>query len=178
MRKSSYLVIPIAAFALMATNASAFNTDALEKAGLTDDQIEAFKEAQELRSDGDRDGARDVLAGAGIDLDVLDEVRRAAVNERDDHREAIDQAIADDSFDEFIALDLTGPLEVIDTEAEFEKLVEAHSLRDAGDYTAAREIFDELGVTTGDSHSLRGSNRGQYEPAHQYTGNRPTSDDE
>lgn len=77
---SKHLLIPVAALALMA-GASTVNAQALRSAGLTEDQAAAFEVARDLQNDGDRNQARDVLAEAGFDLEVLEEVRNVVANE-------------------------------------------------------------------------------------------------
>lgn len=137
------VLIPLAAFAVTVTGASAFNSEVLQKAGLTDDQISAFEEAKELRKSGDKDGARDVLEEAGIDMDVMERVRNAM----HDQHEALMEAVENNDYPAFLKAIEGSPLaDIIDTEAEFKKFVEAHDLLKDGDREAAKAIFDELGI--------------------------------
>ena len=145
--KTKQLLIPVAAFAVTATSVSAFNPDVLENAGLSEDQIAAFEVAHELKKEGDRDGARDVLADAGIDLETLEEVRNAVRAEREERREDIKAAIEAEDYAAFTAAVGVGRLaEKITSEAQFDTLVEAHALRAEGDKEGARELLDELGI--------------------------------
>jgi predicted DNA binding protein len=81
--QSKSLLIAVAAFAVTATGVQAFQgTELLQKAGLTEEQIEAFESAREKREAGDLAGARDVLIEAGVDEEVLASVREAVHEER------------------------------------------------------------------------------------------------
>ncbi len=141
------ILIPLAAFAVTVTGASAFSSDALQKAGLTNDQISAFEEARTLRQSGDKDGARDVLVNAGIDQETMDSLREAMHEERDANREAINSAVEADDYDAFLAAIEGTPLaDVINSEADFEQYAKAYELMKSGDKDAAKEIFDDLGI--------------------------------
>lgn len=135
------LLIPIAAFAVTVTGASAFNSEILEKAGLNSEQISAFEEAHELREEGDREGARDILTEAGLDEDTLKSIREAFQEERQTKRSAINEAVEDGDYDAFKEAVEGSPLaDIITSEDDFELFKEAHEHREA-----AREIMDELG---------------------------------
>ena len=145
--KAKHLLIPVAAFALTATSVSAFNPDVLRDAGLSEDQVSAFETAHELKKEGDRDAARDVLAEAGIDLDTLEEVRNAMRAEREDRRADIKAAVEAEDYDEFqLAIEGTRLEDKIQSEADFETFVEAHELRKTGNKAEAKELLSELGI--------------------------------
>lgn len=144
--KAKSILIPLAAFALTVTTAQAFNSEVLVRAGLTDEQIEAFEEARELREEGDRDGARDVLVEAGVDEETLRKVHDAMHEYRDERRTAIDEAVENNDYEAFKEAITGSPLaDIITSETDFEKFSEAHQLRQEGDNEAARDIMDELG---------------------------------
>lgn len=152
------LLIPIAALALTATSASAFNPEILEDIGLSDTQISAFEEAHELRAAGDRDAARDVLVDAGIDEETLEEVRDAMKEARAEIREAIDAAVQDEDYDAFLDAVAGTPLEdKITSEDNFDLFVEAQALRADGDREGAREILSSLGI---EGKERKGGHRG------------------
>ena len=141
------LLIPLAAFAVTVGTAQAFNPEVLERAGLSNEQISAFEEAHELRKAGDRDAARDVIAEAGIDEEVMENIREAMKEWRADHREAIKEAVENEDYEAFLAAVEGSPLaDIITTEADFALFVEAHELRESGDREGAKAIFDELGI--------------------------------
>lgn len=138
------LLIPLAAFAVTVTGASAFNGDMLKRAGLNDDQIAAFEQARELKESGDKEAARDVLLAAGVDEDVIKQVREAMR----EHKNDIHSAIAAQDYEAFkAAIEGSAFADMIDSEAEFDKLVEAYELMRDGDREGAKDIFDELGLT-------------------------------
>lgn len=137
------ILIPLAAFAVTVTSANAFNSDMLRRAGLNDDQIAAFEEAKELREAGDKEKARDVLVAAGVDEDIIRQVREAMRQSAD----AIRAAVKANDYQAFEAAVVGSPIaDIVDTEAEFDKLVEAHALLEAGNREGAQDIFDELGL--------------------------------
>jgi len=160
--KTKALLIPIAAFAVTVTGASAFNSEVLENAGLNDDQISAFEQAHELRKDGEREAARDIIADAGIDTDTLHEVREAMKEHRESMRTAVDQAVEGSDYNAFLEAIEGSPLvDIITSEDDFELFVEAHGLREAGDKEAAREIMEDLGFE-GKMHGKgHGMNKGE-----------------
>lgn len=88
------------------------------------------------------------LIGAGtfgVALVSAEEGERSG--ERKEHRAAVHEAIESSDYDAFQALVADTRLgEVIDTEDEFEQLVEAHELRASGDREDARAILEALGV--------------------------------
>lgn len=144
-----YIMVPVAAFAVTATGASAFSGDLLNKLdlNLTNDQIAAFEEVHELKEAGaDREEIREVFEEAGLDHDDLQEVREAVREYKQEMREAVKEAVEDNDYDAFLeAVEGTKMADKIDSEADFDRLVEAHELREAGDREGAREIMEELG---------------------------------
>lgn len=142
-------MIPVAAFAVTVTGASAFNSDVLEKLNidLTSEQVSALEEVHEMRQEGaDRDEVREVLDEAGLDRETMQEIREAAREHRGEVREAVDEALENEDYDAYLAAVSDTPRAgLIDSEADFAKLVEAHELREAGDLEGAREIMSELG---------------------------------
>jgi DNA-binding transcriptional MerR regulator len=145
------IMLPAAIFAMSATSAYAFhNSEVLAEldVDLTTAQMEALEEAHELRQDGaNRAEIREVLEEAGFDRELLGEVRQAVREYRETVREAIRSAIEAVDYDDFIvAADGTKLGEVVDTEDEFELLVEAYERKEAGDREGAKEIMAELGI--------------------------------
>lgn len=141
------VLIPVAAFAVTVTGASAFSPELLEKAGLSNEQISAFEEAKELREAGDKDAARDVLVAAGIDEETMQKIREAMREAHDEYRVAIRTAVENNDYEAFlVAIDGSPLAEIIDTEAEFASFVEAHELMEGGDRESAKEIMDDLGI--------------------------------
>lgn len=141
MNKAKAFLIPVAAFAVTVTGASAFNSEVLKEAGLSNSEISAFEEARELRQEGDKDAARDVLAAAGINEETMTQVRKAMREHREAHRDAIEEAVDNNDYEAFqVAVEGSPMAEIVDTEEDFEQFVKVHKLR-----AEAREIMDELG---------------------------------
>lgn len=137
------LLIPLAAFAVTVTGASAFSGDMLKRAGLDDEQIAAFEEAKELKEAGEKEAARDVLIAAGVDETVIKQVREAMR----EHHSDIHSAIANKDYEAFKAATEGSPFaDMISGIEEFNRLVEAHELMKSGNKAAAKDIFEELGV--------------------------------
>lgn len=151
--QSKQLLIAVAAFAVTATGASAYGGALLNRADLTDDQRIAIEEAHELRAEGELDAARDVLVDAGIDEEVLSKMRKAHKGLNSDVKAAIEA----EDYDAFEAAAADSRItELITSAADFEQLVEAHSLRGAGDKDEAREIMESLGFGSHHKHHHRG----------------------
>lgn len=155
------LLIPIAAFAVTVTGVSAFNSEVLEEAGLTDEQIAAFEEAREKRESGDREGARDVLAEAGIDVETMEAVREAMHAHKHEMHHAIHDAVENEDYAAFQAAIADSPLaDVVTSEEDFALFVEAHNYKEAGDWEAAKAIFEDLGIERG--FGAKGGHHGHH----------------
>ena len=158
------IMIPVAAFAVTVTAASAFNSDRLDQidVDLSNTQISALEEAHELRADGaTRDEVHDVLDEAGLDRDKMQEIRTAMHELRNEHREAVEAALEAGDYDAFMTAVADSPrADQITSEADFYQLVEAHELREAGDYEAARAIMTELGIEKGSGEGRSGHRDG------------------
>ena len=159
------LLIPIAAFAVTVTGASAFNSAVLQDAGLDTQQIAAFEQAHELRKDGDREAARDILVDAGVDMETMQEVREAMKGHRQEMHQAVEEAMKDGDYDAFLAAVAGSPMaDKIDTPEEFALFTEAFDLRESGDREAAREIMEDLGFEGkmhGRGHGMRMNHGGE-----------------
>ncbi len=149
------LLIPLAAFALTATGVSAFNSDVLVKAGLSEAQISAFEQAHELRKEGDKESARTVLEEAGINLETMESVRKAMHEYKDSMRTAIDAAIEAEDYAAFKLAIEGSPLDdIITSEEDFKAFSEAHLLHQEGEHAQAREIMEDLGLEPGFGHKF------------------------
>ncbi|MEZ4200315.1 MAG: hypothetical protein R3B69_01815 [Candidatus Paceibacterota bacterium] len=143
------IMVPVAAFAVTVTTASAFaGTDWLNSidVDLTDNQVAALEEAQEIREEA-RAEAEAVLEAAGLDEEKMHEIHEARHEVMHAEREAVHEALEAEDYDAFLdAIEGTPMADVIDSEADFEKFLEAHELREAGDHEAAAEILSDLGL--------------------------------
>ena len=158
------IMIPVVAFAVTATGVSAFNSGLLQKTdiNLTDTQIEALEEAHELRQNGvNRDEIKKILADAGLDQETMKEIRTAKRQYRSEMRKAVKEAINNEDYDAYLeAVADTPRANLIESESDFEKLLEAHELREAGDHEGAREIMSELGFEKPAGRGHKGDRRG------------------
>lgn len=146
--KSKPFLIAIAAFAVTATGVQAYQgTQILERAGLNDEQIEAFETARELRESGDFKAARDTLLEAGVDEKAMKSLHKALHEQRD----AIRDAVVGEDYEAFkVAVAGTPLQEAVDSEADFKKFIEAHNLREEGKWSEAKTILDDLGIEPGE----------------------------
>ena len=147
------IIIPVAAFAVTVTGASAFNPDMLDKLDLdlSNDQIEAFEEAHELRLDDKYQEAREVLEDADIDRATLKRVHTAVFEHRGERHEAMKEAVENEDYDAFLELiDGTPLADVIDSESDFEKFIAMHEAMQEGDRETAKEIREDLGIERGE----------------------------
>lgn len=143
--KTKPFLIAAAAFAVTATGVYAQGNaeKILERANLSEEQKSALSAAHELRKAGDTDAARDKLIEAGVDEGTLHALRSAG---HEVHAE-IKAAVEAGDYEAFKAAAEGTPMEEqITSQDLFDSLVEAHNLREDGDYEGAREIMDELGL--------------------------------
>lgn len=139
------LLIAMAAFAVTVTGAYAQgNADKIfERANLSAEERSALETAHDLKEQGDLDAARDTLLEAGFDEEKLLSLHRAG---REVHDE-IEAAVEADDYNAFLlAVEGTPMADKITTELDFHLLVEAHGLREDGDFEGAREILDGLDI--------------------------------
>lgn len=138
-------LIAAAAFAVTATGVYAQgNTDKiLERANLSEEQKSALHTAHDLRKSGDFEAARDTLLNAGFDEETLHSLRNAGHEVRTEIKAAIE---ADDYAAFKLAAEGTPMAEQITSKEQFDRLVEAYQLRKNGDFEAAREVMDDLGI--------------------------------
>jgi hypothetical protein len=165
------IMIPVAAFAVTVTGASAFNSDMLSKidVDLTDSQVSALEEMHELRQDGaDRDEINSLLEEAGLDKDTMKEIKGATREVHQAQHEAVESALESDDYDAFQTAIADGPLaEAITSEADFETFKAAHDLRADGDKEGAAELMSELGIEKpegrghGEGKGMRGEMDGE-----------------
>jgi hypothetical protein len=147
--KFKHALIPVAAFAVTVSTASAFSgSDFIKHLNLelTDEQLKALEQAQEIREDA-REDVEAVLEAAGLDKEKMREVHDALHEARKAQSEAMKTAIEDNDYAAFLAaVEGTKLGEVVDTESEFKQFITAHELIKDGDREAAKVIMDELGL--------------------------------
>ena len=118
------IMIPVAAFAVTVTGASAFNGDMLEQidVDLTASQVSALEEAHTLRVDGaDREEVKTFLEENDLDEETMKEIKTAVREVKDAQREAVHTAIENADYDAFMVAIADTPLaESISSEADFE----------------------------------------------------------
>ena len=163
--KSKSLFIAVAAFAVTASGVHAFgSTELLTRAGLTDEQVIAVQEAQELKATGNISAAKETLEAAGVTSETMKNIREVAK----EAKAAVHDAVESGDYDAFMVAVADSPLaEIITTEADFELFVEAHELRESGDKDGARELFEELGVDTKKLHKQHHGKHAHKEAVHE-----------
>lgn len=142
--QSKSLLIAIAAFAVTTTGVSAYGGGKLlNRTDLTEEQRVAIELAQELRAEGDLNGARDLLVEAGFDENALRSVHQA----RNQAHSELRTALLNSDYEAFLAAVEGTPLaDIITSKQDFEQFREAHELRKGGDFEAAADLFSDLGI--------------------------------
>lgn len=149
------LLIPLAAFAVAVTGVQAFSSDILLRAGLNDEQIAAFEVAKELRAEGDREAARDILIEAGIDEKTMHAIREAMHSERSGMHEAMKVTLEAGDFAAFkVAVEGSPIADLITSEADFALFKEAHEHKEAANAIMVELGFPEHGGPMG-GHKAR-----------------------
>jgi hypothetical protein len=141
------LMIPVAAFAVMVTSASAFaGSDMMSKLNLTDSQKSALEQAKTIRTDAAAQ-AKKVLTDAGIDEAKMKEIHTAVHDARVAERKAVVATLDAKDYAAFQAAASGTPLaSKITTQDQFNQLVKAHDLMKSGDRAGAKVIFDQLDI--------------------------------
>ena len=164
--QSKSLLIAIAAFAVTTTGVHAYSGKILNRANLTDEQKNAIMEARELREVGNYEEARDILADAGIDEEVL----RALHQARHEARAEMLEALEVGDYEAFLEVVADTPLaDIITSESDFEDFREAHELRQEGDREGAKAILDELGIEREHKGKFSGKHAGKQRVLDQLT---------
>lgn len=144
-----HIMIPMAAFAITVSGASAFTgTDWISKleVDLSEEQVVALERAEEIRQTANEE-AKKVLTDAGLDETKMRAIHDAMREIHKANHEAMHKAIKAEDFEAWKEAAAETPLsEKITSEADFSKLVEAHELRENGDFEAAEELLTELGL--------------------------------
>lgn len=138
-QKIAALAIPLILFGILGASV----TSAHVGRSLTEEQQAVVDEARALREAGDREGARELLEEAGIPL-------RGHTGHGgpfgSGKGRAVHEAILANDYSAFTDAIKDAPFADMVNEALFATLVEAHDLREAGDYEGARALMEELGV--------------------------------
>lgn len=143
MNKKLKLIIPLAlALAAVVSVGTAVQAAGFEGLKLNEDQKETLREARSLHHSGGPEEALEFLENSNLPDEIIQKIK-----DRHNRHEAIREAVENEDYDSFRDLVEDDKLgQIIDTEEEFEKFVEAHDLREAGDKEGARKILDELGI--------------------------------
>jgi len=143
---SKSLFVAVAAFAVTASGVHAFgSSELLTKAGLSDEQVIAVQEAQELKASGNIEAARATLESAGVTPQTMKHIREVAK----EAKQAVHEAVEANDYDAFVIAVADSPLaDIITSQSDFDLFVEAHALRQSGEKEESREIFEELGIDT------------------------------
>jgi flagellar motor component MotA len=108
---------------------------------LTDDQLDTLEKAHDLREAGDKDGARELLKDMGIGM-PMKEMRDDFKEQHEDVKAAIESG----DYEAFKTATKDAPIDIQLSEEQFNNLQEVHTLKESGDYEAARALAEELGL--------------------------------
>lgn len=116
------------------------------------EEREAIQKAFEIRQAAEEE-ARDVLDEAGLSEEEIREAIQAA---HEAAREKLEAALEANDYESFVELSADAPFADSMNEDLFDKMVEAHDLRESGDEEGAREIMKGLGLEKGGFGSMMG----------------------
>lgn len=161
------LVLGLAIAGAGATSAFAYGFGTSTKVDLTDAQKAIVTQAQALREEGKIEETHTLLeandlkgfgrkAGARHMMQSMTDEDRATFEAQQqahrEAREAMREAIENNDYQTFVATragDTNAPEVTVET---FAKMVQAHTLREAGDIEGARAIMEEIGFPMRDGH--------------------------
>ena len=140
----------------------------------TDEQKAIFEEARELRMDGNDEEARALLTdndlgkgfgaqGQGAENEEYRAERMAQRQERQEMRNATRDAIENNNYEAFLEARPDNPNFPEISEETFASIVEAHELRESGDYEGARDIMEGLDFPMRQGHGYGEGEKGDYE---------------
>ena len=141
---------------------------------LTDEQKTVFGEAHELRMDGNYEGARVLLTdndlgkgfgaqGQGAGNEEYRAERTAQRQEKQEMRNVAREAVENNDYEAFLEARPDNVAFPEISEETFASIVEAHELRESGDYEGARAIMEGLGFPMRQGHGYGEGKKGDYE---------------
>ncbi|OGD67683.1 hypothetical protein A2442_03875 [Candidatus Campbellbacteria bacterium RIFOXYC2_FULL_35_25] len=159
INKISIIVFALSLIIVGAGVTSAYGGLGTGKPELTDEQKATLEQMHDLRMSGDTEGAKVLAEEAGFpQMGFRGERRCQFTNE---HREDAEEAVENNDYNAFLTAVVGSPMEDVITPEIFAKMVEAHSLREAGDIEGAREIMQGLGIGKGEGQKLWGERQGR-----------------
>jgi hypothetical protein len=117
---------------------------------ITEANFSQLVEAHNLRQSGDFEGAKTLMESIGLE-NMRGERGQGGRNFDPEMKEKMDAVMESGDYNAWKELETeknpnSQALDVV-TEANFSQLVEAHNLKQSGDFDGAKTIFDELGLT-------------------------------
>jgi hypothetical protein len=138
--KKAFIILPVMAAMVFGTVGVAAASEKPE-IDLSDDQIAALEEIKELHASGDHEAAHALMK----ENEIPPRKHKRARGPKDpEKRAAVLEALEANDYDAFLSIHEDAPFYDKLTEEHFNKMVEAHELREAGDYEGAREIMKSL----------------------------------
>lgn len=113
---------------------------------ITADNFDRFVEAHRLAKSGDMDGAKTIFDELGISTPEGKGFGHFNGPKGIPGNEDIRAAIEANDYEAFVTAAGDLPMFKTITADNFDRFVEAHNLRQAGDFEGARDIMDELGI--------------------------------
>ncbi len=126
---------------------------------INEGNFSSLMEIHNLRESGDREGAKALMDELG--LEPPKKMRRMQKKEnRQERRGEIKEAFASGDYSTFLEVAPDKLKEKV-TEENFQLMVKAHELREAGDHESAKAIMDELGIKPPHKRMNRGNFQNQ-----------------
>jgi hypothetical protein len=138
--KKAFILLPVMAVLILGSVGVASASEKPE-VDLTDDQRVVLEEVKALHESGDHDAAHQLMK----DNEIPPKKQKHQKGPKDpEKREAVKAALEANDYDAFLLAHEGAPFIEKLTEEHFNKMIEAHTLREAGDVEGAREIMKEL----------------------------------
>lgn len=126
---------------------------------ITEENFTSFIEAKQKLEAGDLQGAEVLFNDLGLEHHAGMRGRGKFLAHKEETHQAIRAAVEAEDYNAFVvAVGEEAPLLEIITEANFPTFVEIHELRMAGDFEAAHELADELGLRHSEHRRLHFKN--------------------
>lgn len=116
----------------------------------SEEKFNQMVEAHNLMQDGNIEEARAIMEELGLPGrgEIKEKIRA--------HMEAMKAALDAEDYSAWQEAAPERAKEIIDTQEEFDRLIEAHNHMEEGNFESAREIFEELGLKRGSGEGNRG----------------------
>jgi len=157
---NSIATISIFALSLMIAGTgitNAYRGGDFDRPELTEEQKSVFNQIYDLRINGNFEEANALAEEAGFPK--MGMMGRGLKKSQAPYREDVEDAVENNDYQGFLNAVVGLPMEGKITSEIFDKMVKMHILREAGNYTEAREVMESL-MEENDFGMLKGGRQG------------------